>query len=697
MTAPLRLGRRRRADELPVDAAAKARLEAAAYVDSFVPDGERRRKAIVENAREGAARNFGSMPHLPVSSASVAYAVPPPATLSDLDQRRSDYAARAMRELQERATSIDESIAARYERPVEPVPVATSSVAFSTSVAPPRVERAAPAPVWVESAAVAEPVAPARVASAAVAPRGGLGAILARKLKLVQKSSKAPEPVVDVAPAPDVVAPAVDAKTAPVWKAPPPPPPPRRASKPPPPPPPPLASKPPPPPPPPPRRASKPPPPPPPPLAPRASKPPRRASKPPPPPPLRASKPRKPAADSEDKSAETDRPRSETLAEPSAAARPRRATTTRASSSRDTKMAVSMRARVDRLLTDIDVDKVGTLAADVKALAASLSIRYDGVGPTVSALEMETYGSEVAADAPAGDGLEARSVKELKAEALARGASLVGCIEKADMVAAIRAAPVRLAPAAAPAAKAAPVTKAAPVRLAPAAKAAKASPAPAAKAASPAPAPAAKASKASPAPAPAAKAAKASPAPAPVAKAAKASPVPAPAPTAKAAPAPAPAPVRPAPAAKAKKASPAPAPAASPAPEPAPESGAVKRLTKQMIARVLQSGSHYDVLGIEVEATDRDVKVAYRDLAILVHPDKCSEKGAAEAFKKVNEAKKVLGDSERRATYDAAPGAAPRNPRRRASSRASRLDRVAAQARFFQDARRQYRGQGRAY
>jgi curved DNA-binding protein CbpA len=155
--------------------------------------------------------------------------------------------------------------------------------------------------------------------------------------------------------------------------------------------------------------------------------------------------------------------------------------------------------------------------------------------------------------------------------------------------------------------------------------------------------------------------------------------------------------VRLAPAAKAKKASPAPAPAASPAPAPAPESGAVKRLTKQMIARVLQSGSHYDVLGIEVEATDRDVKVAYRDLAILVHPDKCSEKGAAEAFKKVNEAKKVLGDSERRATYDAAPGAAPRNPRRRASSRASRLDRVAAQARFFQDARRQYRGQGRAY
>ena len=44
-------------------------------------------------------------------------------------------------------------------------------------------------------------------------------------------------------------------------------------------------------------------------------------------------------------------------------------------------------------------------------------------------------------DAFAGDGLEACSVKWLKAEAQARGVSLVGCVEKADMVAALRAAP----------------------------------------------------------------------------------------------------------------------------------------------------------------------------------------------------------------------------------------------------------------
>ena len=89
MTAPLRLGRRR---PFLIDAAAEARLEAAAYVDSFVPDGDRRRTAALESAREGAANILNSMPPLSVSSTSVAYAVPPPATLGDLDQRRSDYA-----------------------------------------------------------------------------------------------------------------------------------------------------------------------------------------------------------------------------------------------------------------------------------------------------------------------------------------------------------------------------------------------------------------------------------------------------------------------------------------------------------------------------------------------------------------------------------------------------------------------------
>ena len=38
----------------------------------------------------------------------------------------------------------------------------------------------------------------------------------------------------------------------------------------------------------------------------------------------------------------------------------------------------------------------------------------------------------------------------------------------------------------------------------------------------------------------------------------------------------------------------------------------------------------YDVLGIESSATARDVTVAYRDIAALIHPDKCAEANASE-------------------------------------------------------------------
>jgi hypothetical protein len=85
---------------------------------------------------------------------------------------------------------------------------------------------------------------------------------------------------------------------------------------------------------------------------------------------------------------------------------------------------------------------------------------------------------------------------------------------------------------------------------------------------------------------------------------------------------------------------PAPAPAAPPPPPPpaAPQSGAVKRLTRRIISSALKDGaSHYDVLGVETSATDRDIKVAYRDIAALIHPDKCAEENASEAFKKVSD------------------------------------------------------------
>lgn len=62
---------------------------------------------------------------------------------------------------------------------------------------------------------------------------------------------------------------------------------------------------------------------------------------------------------------------------------------------------------------------------------------------------------------------------------------------------------------------------------------------------------------------------------------------------------------------------------------------------------------YYEILGIDRNASDDDVKKAFRRLAHKYHPDKNPEdKSAEEKFKELNEAYEVLRDSERRANYD---------------------------------------------
>ncbi|MDO5845688.1 MAG: molecular chaperone DnaJ [Methanocorpusculum sp.] len=64
------------------------------------------------------------------------------------------------------------------------------------------------------------------------------------------------------------------------------------------------------------------------------------------------------------------------------------------------------------------------------------------------------------------------------------------------------------------------------------------------------------------------------------------------------------------------------------------------------------SESYYDVLGVPRDATDTDIKKAYRNLAKKYHPDVCKEPGAEEKFKSINEAYSVLSDEEKRRQYD---------------------------------------------
>ena len=62
---------------------------------------------------------------------------------------------------------------------------------------------------------------------------------------------------------------------------------------------------------------------------------------------------------------------------------------------------------------------------------------------------------------------------------------------------------------------------------------------------------------------------------------------------------------------------------------------------------------YYDILGVNRDATDRDIKQAFRRLARRWHPDVNSDDNEAEEkFKEINEAYEVLSDPDKRAKYD---------------------------------------------
>lgn len=63
---------------------------------------------------------------------------------------------------------------------------------------------------------------------------------------------------------------------------------------------------------------------------------------------------------------------------------------------------------------------------------------------------------------------------------------------------------------------------------------------------------------------------------------------------------------------------------------------------------------YYQVLGVPRNATEEDIKKAYRKLAMQYHPDRNPgrEEWANERFKEINEAFGVLGDPEKRWQYD---------------------------------------------
>ena len=62
---------------------------------------------------------------------------------------------------------------------------------------------------------------------------------------------------------------------------------------------------------------------------------------------------------------------------------------------------------------------------------------------------------------------------------------------------------------------------------------------------------------------------------------------------------------------------------------------------------------YYNILGVDRNASEKDIKKAYRKLAREYHPDKNpNNKQAEEKFKEINEAYEVLGDPQNRTKYD---------------------------------------------
>lgn len=61
---------------------------------------------------------------------------------------------------------------------------------------------------------------------------------------------------------------------------------------------------------------------------------------------------------------------------------------------------------------------------------------------------------------------------------------------------------------------------------------------------------------------------------------------------------------------------------------------------------------YYDTLGVKPDATDAEIKSAYRRLARKYHPDVSKEAGAEDKFKAVNEAYEALREPSRRKAYD---------------------------------------------
>lgn len=67
---------------------------------------------------------------------------------------------------------------------------------------------------------------------------------------------------------------------------------------------------------------------------------------------------------------------------------------------------------------------------------------------------------------------------------------------------------------------------------------------------------------------------------------------------------------------------------------------------------IMPKKDFYEVLGVAPNATEPDIKKAYRSLSLKFHPDRNKEDGATEKFQDISDAYETLSDSQKRKQYD---------------------------------------------
>jgi DnaJ-class molecular chaperone len=73
----------------------------------------------------------------------------------------------------------------------------------------------------------------------------------------------------------------------------------------------------------------------------------------------------------------------------------------------------------------------------------------------------------------------------------------------------------------------------------------------------------------------------------------------------------------------------------------------------ECLERVMEQRDYYDILGVDGNASQPQIKEAYRRLALQYHPDRNKEDpAAAERMKEINEAYAVISDPSKRRQYD---------------------------------------------